>query len=107
MHRIDEREIINITQFDKIKHSCTTPKTVNDDVERLSSELVLKDKVTLANLAEIELSTLHVNPGEYIRNEVDLWHDNRDLLTSCCFFVKRDNIRVSVFRCHSQMCTKR
>jgi hypothetical protein len=89
MHRIDERKPI-----DERKRPSNPPRTVNDAVERLSSELSLKDKVTIANMAETELSTLHANLGEYIRNEFELWHDNKDLLTSCCFFVKRDDIHV-------------
>jgi hypothetical protein len=94
MHRIDERKPIDETQIDKRKRPTNPPRTVNDAVKRLSSELALKDKVTIANMAEMELSTLHANLGEYIRNEFELWHDNKDLLTSCCFFVKRDDVHV-------------
>lgn len=47
---------------------------------------------------EIELITLNANLDGYIRNDVDLWHDNKDLLTSCCFFVKRgDANRLGIF----------
>jgi hypothetical protein len=94
MHRIDESKPINEAQIDERKHPINPPRTVNDAVERLTSELALKDKVTIANMAETELSTLHANLGEYIRNEFDLWHDNKDLLTSSCFFVKRDDVHV-------------
>jgi hypothetical protein len=92
MHRIDESKPIDETQIDERKRPSNPPRTVNDAVERLTSELALKDKATIANMAETDLSTLHTNLGEYIRNEFDLWHDNKDLLTSCCFFVKRDDV---------------
>ena len=52
------------------------PKTVDEAIERLTAELSLKDKATLANIAETELSTLHFNLGKYIRNEFGLWSGN-------------------------------
>jgi hypothetical protein len=94
MHRIDESKPIDKTQIDERKRPSNPPITVNDAVERLTSELALKDKITIANMAETDLSTLQSNLGEYIRNEFDLWQDNKDLLTSCCFFVKRDDVHV-------------
>jgi len=68
------------------------PKTVDQAVERLISELSFKDKTTIANMAEVELSVLHTTTGEYIRNEFGLWSGNKDLMTSCCFFAKRDKV---------------
>lgn len=68
------------------------PITVNQAVERLISELSLKDKTTIGNMAEVELSVLHKTIGEYIRDEFGLWAGNKDLLTSCCFLAKRDKI---------------
>ena len=56
-------------------------------------ELSLKDKTVIANMAEVELSTLHTTMGEYIRNEFGLWTGNKDLMISCCFLAKRDKIR--------------
>jgi len=43
-------------------------------------------------MAEVELSLLHATVGEYIRNEFGLWTGNKDLMTSCCFFAKRDKV---------------
>ena len=68
------------------------PITVDQAVERLISELSFKDKTTIANMAEVELSVLHKTTGEYIRNEFGLWSGNKDLMTSCCFFAKRDKV---------------
>ena len=68
------------------------PITVDQAVERLISELSFKDKTIIANMAEVELSVLHTTVGEYIRNEFGLWSGNKDLLTACCFFAKRDKV---------------
>jgi hypothetical protein len=64
------------------------PKTVDQAVARLFSELSFKDKSTTANMAEVELSVLHKTTGEYVRNDFGLWSGNKDLMTSCCFFAK-------------------
>ncbi len=68
------------------------PKTVAEAVERLLSGLALKDKATIANMAEVELSSMHGNLGEYLQKEFGLWSENSDLLTSCGFFAKRDKV---------------
>ncbi len=68
------------------------PKTVTEAVERLQSGLSLKDKATIANMAEIELSSMHGNLGEFLQKEFGLWSGNSDLLTSCGFFAKRDKV---------------
>jgi hypothetical protein len=68
------------------------PKTVTEAIEKLQSGLSLKDKATIANMAEIELSSIHGNLGEYLQKEFGLWSGNSDLLTSCGFFAKRDKI---------------
>jgi hypothetical protein len=54
--------------------------------------LSFKDKSTIANIAEVELSILHKTTGEYIRNEFGLWSGNKDLMTSCCFIAKKDKV---------------
>jgi hypothetical protein len=75
------------------RKSSKPPKTVDQAVERLISELSFKDKTTIANMVEVELSVLHTTTGEYIRNKFGLWSGNKDLMTSCCFFAKREKVR--------------
>ena len=70
----------------------TPPQTVEEAVERLVGELSLKDRTTLGNLAEDELINLHINLGEYIRNEFGLWSGNKDLMASCCTIAETDKI---------------
>jgi hypothetical protein len=87
----DRKPSINI-DYDKGKKSAMSPKTIDESVKRLTSELSLKDKTTIANMAEVELSVLHTSIGEYIRNEFGLWTGNKELMTSCRFFAKRDKV---------------
>ena len=44
------------------------------------------------NLSEDELINLHINLGDYIRNEFGLWSGNDDLMSSCCKIAKMDKI---------------
>jgi hypothetical protein len=90
--RYEERKSDTKSQLSAKKKPLMPPKTVGGAVNRLISELSLKDKTTLANMAEVELSTLHTTLGEYIRNEYGLWSGNNDLLTSCCFIAKKDKV---------------
>jgi hypothetical protein len=76
----------------KKSRSLTPPKTVEEAVDRLIDELSLKDKTTIGNLGEDELINLHINLGEYIRNEFGLWSGNKDLLSSCCAIAKMDKV---------------
>ena len=68
------------------------PKTVKEAVDRLIDELSLKDRTTISNLAKDELINLHINLGEYIRNEFRLLSGNDDLLSSCRTIAKIDKI---------------
>ena len=61
----------------------TPPKTVQDAVDRLINELPLKDKTTIANMAEDDLVTLQTNLGYYIGNQFGIWSGNRELMDSC------------------------
>lgn len=90
--RIEDMSPDKKAELDKIKQSAPLPKTVDEAVKRLISEMTLKDKTIIANMAETELSLLHANLGEYIRNEFDLWSGNQDLMASCRFFARKEEI---------------
>jgi hypothetical protein len=81
-----------VSDPDTKRKNLKPPITVDQAVERLISELSLKDKTTIANMAEIELSVLYMTIDEYIRNEFGLWSGNNDLMNSCCFFAKKDKV---------------
>ncbi|MBW2044107.1 MAG: putative molybdenum carrier protein [Deltaproteobacteria bacterium] len=61
----------------------TLPRTVDEAVDRLISELPLKSRIAIANMPEEELSCLHPTVGEYIRRRFGLWSGNRALMESC------------------------
>jgi hypothetical protein len=84
-----EQVIQILTDEDKkaqiaLKDSVSTPpKTVQEAVARLISELPLKDKTTIASMAEDELITLQFTLGSNIGKEFGVWSGNRKLLDSC------------------------
>jgi hypothetical protein len=59
------------------------PTTVSQAAKRLISDMVLKDRVMLANMAEIELDGLSASLGNYILNRFELDGSNTRLLESC------------------------
>ena len=59
------------------------PETVDEAVERLISELPLKDKVYIANLAHEDLYLLHISLRSYVGQEFGLWTGNKALIGSC------------------------
>ena len=59
------------------------PKTVEEAVNRLMSELPVYDKRRIAKMSEDGLFDLHVGLGMGIRNDFGLWAGNNELLESC------------------------
>lgn len=59
------------------------PRTVDEAVERLKAELDLKEKTTIANMAEEELVRLNSYLGRYILDKLGLWSGNEKLTQSC------------------------
>jgi hypothetical protein len=62
--------------------STDLPKTVDEAVNILTNELSLKDKNTIANMAEGDLIDLHFSLGLSVRNRF-LYPRNEELLESC------------------------
>jgi len=59
------------------------PPTVAQAVQRLISQMSLKDKTTVANMREDELPKLHLTLGGYIMNNFGLLSGNIKLMKSC------------------------
>ncbi|KPK25013.1 MAG: hypothetical protein AMJ70_00210 [Dehalococcoidia bacterium SG8_51_3] len=59
------------------------PRTVDQAVERLISDLSLKDRVYVANLAREDLYLIHISLRSHIGQELGLWSGNKDLIESC------------------------
>lgn len=69
-----------------------SPRTVDEAIERLISEMPLKDKVFLANMEEEDLISLHPTLGVYIRDNFGLWSGNEELMNSCRSLMGEDKI---------------
>ena len=52
-----------IHKVDQIRNVEKLPKTIDEAVEKLIAELPLKDKTTIANMAENDLMTLQITLG--------------------------------------------
>ena len=59
------------------------PRTVDEAVDRLLSNMPLKDKTTVANMSHDELPNLHLTLGGYILNNFALLSGNWELIKSC------------------------
>ena len=60
-----------------------SPRTVDDAVDRLISELDLKDKLKIANMKFVDSVNFDINLHKYFKNAFDVWHGNKDLLADC------------------------
>ena len=69
------------------------PRSVDQAVVRLTSELSFTEKTMIVNTSEEELIDLQFTLGEYIRKEFRL-NENDDLMESCCFVSKVDGINI-------------
>ena len=66
------------------------PKTVDEAVERVISDMDLKDKIKLANMDLNDLINLHTHLHVYFKNAFGLWSGNTELLASCRSISKED-----------------
>ena len=69
------------------------PRSVDQAVDRLTSELSFTEKIMIANTSEEELIDLQFTLGEYIRKEFRL-DENDDLMESCRLVSKVDEIYI-------------
>lgn len=59
------------------------PKTVDEAVTRLVSEIPLRDRVMIANMAEENLDSMDLTLGRYLSDTYGLWGNNKELTESC------------------------
>lgn len=86
------RSVTDYSNVDDLNKIRPLPKTVHEAVDRLITELPLKDKVLIANMTYDELIDLNSNLGTYIRNAFRLWSGNMALMESCRFSIKDKTI---------------
>ena len=68
------------------------PRTVDEAVQRLLTELKLRDKAMIAKLDKEDLISLQSNIGEYVRNEFGIQAGNKQLINSCRLLIKKFDI---------------
>jgi putative molybdenum carrier protein/uncharacterized protein DUF6794 len=59
------------------------PKTVEEAVEQLISDLDLESRVIIANMSLDDLVNLHTHLHVYFKNAFGVWHENKELLLDC------------------------
>jgi hypothetical protein len=59
------------------------PLSISEAVSRLLTDMSLKDKATMANMTEDELTNLNFTLGSYIRNAFGIWSGNEKLFKAC------------------------
>lgn len=70
----------------------TLPATIDEAVDRLMSEMKLRDKSRIAKMSDDEACMLNISLGQYIRNRFGLWKGNDRLLKACCRYANDDNL---------------
>ncbi len=71
------------------------PRSVDEAVDRLISELPLKDRVSIAKMNKRELSAIHATLGSHIREQFGFWRGNEELMESCRIRSGRDKFDVA------------
>ena len=86
----EAKRLSSISQSKQAENAHLTEplKTVEEAIDRLTTVLSLKDKITIANLAEEELDKLEDSLSVYIWNTFGFWSDNQELLDSCHNYAK-------------------
>jgi hypothetical protein len=76
----------HVTDYDRkdyIKIVPMPPKTVDEAVEKMISDLDLESKVKIANMDLNNLTSVHFELYTYFENVFGVWHGNKELLADC------------------------
>jgi hypothetical protein len=68
---------------DYIKIVPIPPKTVDEAVEKMISDLDLESKVKIANMDLNNLTSAHFDLFVYVKDAFGVWHGNKELLADC------------------------
>ncbi len=85
-------DLIESTMPDPSSVALLKSRTIDEAVDALIAELPLRNKTAIANLEDDELIYLRPTLSGYIRDKFGLWHDNSELLKSCCSFMEVDSL---------------
>ncbi len=94
IYEATKRILITVLSGPPLHIVSRVPKTVDEAVDRLISEMPLREKTTVANITEKEMSSLHQSLGEYIRNRFGLGLGNEQLIASCRFVAGKKDLNL-------------
>lgn len=83
---------VDSKKFDSGNLKPLYPRTVEQAVDRLFSELPFKDKTHIAKMEDNELELLHPILGKYILEKYGLGFKSSELLKDCRFMSKNSNL---------------
>ena len=87
-----DSHITDYTKEEYLDKFPVLPKTVDEAVNQIITEMPLKDRVYMTNLKEDELQPLNLSLGVYIRDKLIKMDVNRELLESCIAVSGNDNL---------------
>ena len=71
------------------------PNTVAEIVDQIISDMPLKDRAMVANMAEVDVSILESTLGLYLEAKLDEWTANSQFLESCRELAHYENLKES------------
>jgi uncharacterized protein DUF6794 len=83
---VDAKSGEHLTDYDRkelLDKLPIPPKTVEEAVDRLISDLDLESRVKIANMSLDDLVNLHTHLHVYFKNAFGVWHENKELLADC------------------------
>lgn len=92
IHVATKRILAHVFQSPPERIVAQWPKTVEEAVERLISELPLKEKNNIAKMTEEDLVSLNPLLGKYIGNRYGLLSGNKELMASCSFVMGKKDL---------------
>ena len=87
-----DSHITHFTKEEYLDKLPVLPKTVDEAVDQIITEMPLKDRVYMANIKKEELQSLNLSLGIYIRDKLIKMDVNRELLESCIAVSGNDNL---------------
>ena len=85
-------DLIETIMSDSYLTTPCLPRTVEEAVVQLISELALRDKSMIANRRQEELTSLYGTLGKYIRRRFGLPSGNTELMQSCRYTSEKHDI---------------
>ena len=87
-----ESHITDFSQEESLNKPPMPPKTVDEAVDQIITEMPLRDRVEVANMTKEKLRSLNLCLGVFIKNQLLQKDVNRELFKSCITISGNDNL---------------